>query len=50
MTNVALLSSAKSHGANHEQLNREQLKDAFNLFNSMSAQLSQSYEFLESKV
>ena len=50
MTNVALLSSAKTPGANHEQLNREQLKDAFNLFNSMSAQLSQSYEFLESKV
>jgi two-component system sensor histidine kinase FlrB len=31
-------------------LGREQLKDAFNLFSSMSAQLSQSYEFLESKV
>ena len=50
MTNVALLSSAQAHGSNHEQLNREQLKDAFALFNSMSAQLSQSYEFLESKV
>lgn len=50
MTNVALLSSTQMRGSNHEQLNREQLKDAFNLFNSMSAQLSQSYEFLESKV
>jgi two-component system sensor histidine kinase FlrB len=50
MTNVALLSSAQTNGLNHEQLNREQLKDAFTLFNSMSAQLSQSYEFLESKV
>ncbi|MGK0250252.1 MAG: two-component system sensor histidine kinase FlrB, partial [Oleispira sp.] len=35
---------------NREHLNREQLKDAFNLFSSMSAQLSQSYEFLELKV
>ena len=66
MANVALLDSVQSSnlnlehnsgynsehsfGGNHEQLNREQLKDAFNLFNSMSAQLSQSYEFLESKV
>jgi two-component system sensor histidine kinase FlrB len=50
MANVALLNSAQASGLNHEQLNREQLKDAFNLFNSMSAQLSQSYEFLESKV
>lgn len=50
MSNVALLSSAQANGLNHEKLNREQLKDAFNLFNSMSAQLSQSYEFLESRV
>jgi len=62
MANVALLDSVQSSSLNlehnsghsfggpHEQLNREQLKDAFNLFNSMSAQLSQSYEFLESKV
>ena len=66
MANVALLDSVQSSNLNlehnsgynsghnfggaHEQLNREQLKDAFNLFNSMSAQLSQSYEFLESKV
>ncbi len=50
MTNVALFNTAQKNSAPHEQLNREQLKDAFNLFNSMSAQLSQSYEFLESKV
>lgn len=42
MASVALL--------NREHMNKEQLKDAFNLFNSMSAQLSKSYEFLESKV
>jgi two-component system sensor histidine kinase FlrB len=60
MASVALLNSTQENGSklsqlNHEnlsreQLNREQLKDAFNLFSSMSAQLSQSYEFLESKV
>ena len=65
MASVALLNSAQTDGSNlehlsreglsrehqnREHLNREQLKDAFNLFNSMSAQLSQSYEFLESKV
>jgi len=50
MASVALLNSAQANGLNREQLNHEQLKDAFNLFNSMSAQLSQSYEFLESKV
>jgi len=60
MASVALLNSALTDGSNlehlsreglsREHLNREQLKDAFNLFNSMSAQLSQSYEFLESKV
>jgi two-component system sensor histidine kinase FlrB len=55
MASVALLNSVQKNGSklnpfNQEQLNREQLKEAFNLFNSMSAQLSQSYEFLESKV
>ncbi len=65
MASVALLNSAQADGSNlehlsreglsrehqnREHMNREQLKDAFNLFNSMSAQLSQSYEFLESKV
>jgi two-component system sensor histidine kinase FlrB len=55
MASVALLNSAQTNTSNNEvlgreQLNREQLKDAFNLFNSMSAQLSQSYEFLESRV
>lgn len=60
MASVALLNSAQADGSklehlshenlNREHLNREQLKDAFNLFNSMSAQLSQSYDFLESKV
>ena len=60
MASVALLNSALTDGSNlehlsreglsREHLNREQLKDAFILFNSMSAQLSQSYEFLESKV
>jgi two-component system sensor histidine kinase FlrB len=60
MASVALLNSAQADGSklehlsreglNREHLNREQLKDAFTLFNSMSAQLSQSYEFLESKV
>ncbi len=50
MTNVALLNTTQKNVAPHEKLNREQLKDAFNLFNSMSAQLSKSYEFLESKV
>jgi two-component system sensor histidine kinase FlrB len=42
--------SSKLDHLNREHLNREQLKDAFNLFNSMSAQLSQSYELLELKV
>lgn len=50
MASVALLNSAQKNPSNQEHLNREQLKDAFNLFSSMSAQLSQSYEFLESKV
>jgi two-component system sensor histidine kinase FlrB len=65
MASVALLNSVPVDGSNlehlsreglsrehlnREHMNREQLKDAFNLFNSMSAQLSQSYEFLESKV
>lgn len=60
MANVALLNSvqkdlsAREHVSqgqlNYEQLNREQLKEAFNLFSTMSNQLSQSYEFLESKV
>jgi two-component system sensor histidine kinase FlrB len=55
MPSVALLNSVKKNGSklnqfNQEQLNREQLKEAFNLFSSMSAQLSQSYKFLESKV
>jgi two-component system sensor histidine kinase FlrB len=50
MTNVALLNNTQKNVAPHEKLNREQLKDAFSLFNSMSAQLSKSYEFLESKV
>ena len=60
MASVALLNSTQKNGSklsqlnlenlSREQLKREQLKDAFNLFSSMSAQLSQSYEFLESKV
>lgn len=59
MASVALLNSAQDNASNvasnidqlnREHMNKEQLKDAFNLFNSMSAQLSQSYEFLESKV
>jgi two-component system sensor histidine kinase FlrB len=55
MASVALLNSTQEHSTNpellsREHLNKEQLKDAFNLFNTMSAQLSQSYEFLESKV
>ena len=50
MASVALLNSAQKSAPNNEVLGREQLKDAFNLFSSMSAQLSQSYEFLESKV
>ncbi len=50
MASVALLKSTQNTPSNRERLNKEQLKDAFNLFNSMSAQLSQSYEFLESKV
>jgi two-component system sensor histidine kinase FlrB len=55
MASVALLNSTHEHSNNQkllsrEHLNKEQLKDAFNLFNRMSAQLSQSYEFLESKV
>ncbi|CCK75385.1 MAG: PAS domain-containing protein [Oleispira antarctica] len=55
MASVALLNSAQKDLSNREllhkeQLNREQLKDAFNLFSTMSDQLSQSYEFLESKV
>jgi two-component system sensor histidine kinase FlrB len=50
MASVALLNSAQKNSSNNEVLGREQLKDAFNLFSSMSAQLSQSYEFLESKV
>jgi two-component system sensor histidine kinase FlrB len=55
MASVSLLNSVQKNGSklnlfNQEQLNREQLKEAFNLFNSMSAQLSQSYQFLESKV
>lgn len=60
MASVALLNSAQENASNidqinhdhltKERMNKEQLKDAFNLFNSMSAQLSQSYEFLESKV
>lgn len=55
MASVALLNSAQADGSKLEHLsregmNREQLKDAFNLFNSMSAQLSQSYDFLESRV
>ncbi len=55
MASVALLDSAQKNLSSlehlsQEQLNREQLKDAFNLFSSMSDRLSQSYEFLESKV
>ena len=55
MASVALLNSTQKNLSNREhlaqeQLNREQLKDAFNLFSSMSDRLSQSYEFLESKV
>ena len=50
MANVALLNSTQNTSLTREQLNKEQLKDAFTLFNSMSAQLSKSYEFLETKV
>jgi two-component system sensor histidine kinase FlrB len=55
MASVALINSAQSATSNtevlnQERMNKEQLKDAFNLFNSMSAQLSKSYEFLETKV
>jgi two-component system sensor histidine kinase FlrB len=50
MSNVALLNSAQNISSSREQLNKKQLKDAFTLFNSMSAQLSKNYEFLETKV
>lgn len=55
MASVALLNSAQAGTSTNEvmhqeHMNKEQLKDAFNLFNSMSAQLSKSYEFLETKV
>lgn len=50
MSNVALLNSTQNFSSSREQLNKKQLKDAFTLFNSMSAQLSKNYEFLETKV
>ncbi len=50
MSNVALLNSMQESPLNRGQLNKEELKNAFTLFNSMSAQLSKNYEFLETKV
>lgn len=54
MASVAVLESSVSIAnpliQKDEKLNKEELRDAFNLFNQMSQQLSASYEFLESKV
>lgn len=48
MASVAWLESGTPEA--QPQLNRDELKDAFHLFNRMSQQLSASYEFLETKV
>jgi two-component system sensor histidine kinase FlrB len=54
MASIAALESEQTHAGlvfgKQNKLNKDELRDAFHMFNQMSQQLSESYEFLESKV
>ena len=54
MASIAALESEQAHAGlvfgKQSKLNKDELRDAFHMFNQMSQQLSESYEFLESKV